>query len=60
MAEPVFWLRAVLLVVGGYAATALLTILAGGLGVAFFTVLAFSLAANSCLTLDVIAATSTL
>ncbi len=48
---------------GDYAAAFLIALLGafvGGLGVAFFSVLAFSLAANSCLTLAVIAATSTL
>ena len=34
--------------------------LRGGLGVAFFAAFAFSFAANSCLTVAVIAATSTL
>jgi len=48
---------------GDYAAAFLIGLLGafvGGLGVAFFSVWAFSLAANSCLTLAVIAATSTL
>ena len=48
---------------GDYAAAflfALLGAFVGGLGVAFFSVLVFSLAANSCRTLAVIAATSTL
>ncbi len=60
-AEPVnsgsaewFWL------VIGYAATAFLPTLAVGLDAAFFTVLALSFATNSCLTLAVIAVTSTL
>ena len=48
---------------GDYAAAFLITLLGafvGGLGVAFFSVFVFSLAANSCLTLAVIEATSTL
>ncbi len=48
----------------GYAAAAFFAVfgcaLTGGFGVAFFAVFAFSFAANSCLTVVVIAATSTL
>lgn len=49
--------------VGGYAAAFFVAFgcaLAGGLGAAFFTVLAFSFSENSCLTLAAIASVSTL
>ena len=58
------WLRRVFLLMDGYAAADFLAVfgcaLMGGLGATFFAVFAFSLAANSCLTVAVIAATSTL
>jgi hypothetical protein len=58
MAEPVVWLRHLAWL--NYAALGFFSVLAAGFGAAFFAAPALSLAANSCLTLAVIAFMSTL